>query len=87
METRLARIDQLKKKYGATIDEILAFLSQVSTQLSALENSSERRAALTQRIAELEAAFRAKAGQLRALRTRPPANSNGSLKRNSLPWP
>lgn len=43
VESRLAAIDKLKRKYGASVDEILAFLAHVSTQLAALENAGERR--------------------------------------------
>lgn len=46
VESRLAAIDKLKRKYGASVDEILAFLSTVSAQLAAIETAGERRAQL-----------------------------------------
>lgn len=68
IESRLAAIERLKRKYGATIEEILAFLAQVSEQLAAVETAGERRAALANRIDELERGYRAAANALRALR-------------------
>ena len=53
IETRLAAIDKLKRKYGASVDEILAFLAQVSAQLTAVETTGERRAQLAQDRAKL----------------------------------
>ncbi|MCC7154540.1 MAG: AAA family ATPase, partial [Bryobacterales bacterium] len=58
VESRLALIDRLKKKYGATIEEVLEFLAGVTRQLSALENSAQRRAELTLEAERLEQEFR-----------------------------
>jgi DNA repair protein RecN (Recombination protein N) len=49
IETRLAAIEKLKRKYGPTVAEILTFLSTVSANLDAAENVSERRAAIEKR--------------------------------------
>lgn len=46
VNARLAAIDKLKRKYGATVDEILAFLADVTRQLEAAESANERRQAL-----------------------------------------
>ena len=46
VESRLAAIDKLKRKYGASVDEILTFLAQVTAQLAAIETAGERRAQL-----------------------------------------
>ncbi len=42
IETRLAAIDKLKRKYGASIPETLAFLDHVRTQIAAIEHAGER---------------------------------------------
>lgn len=68
VENRLAQIEKLKRKYGSTIEEILAFLEQVKSQLNAIETAGEHRAALEASLKELEAAFRDQALKLRALR-------------------
>jgi DNA repair protein RecN (Recombination protein N) len=68
VETRLAQIEKLKRKYGPTIDEILAFLAGVQAKLDAVESAGVRRAALQKRIAELESAYRQVALALRAVR-------------------
>jgi DNA repair protein RecN (Recombination protein N) len=70
VESRLAAMEKLKRKYGSTIEEILAFREQVASQLDAVENAAERRAALEQQIASLEASYRAEATKLRSARVK-----------------
>jgi DNA repair protein RecN (Recombination protein N) len=64
LESRLASIEKLKRKYGATIEEILAFLNQVRGDLAAVETSSERRQTLAQEIARAAAAYESAAARL-----------------------
>lgn len=64
VESRLAAIDKLKRKYGASIEEILAFLAGVRQRIEAIETAGERRAELERRRQELAAAFEAEAGRL-----------------------
>ena len=68
VEARLAQIEKLKRKYGPSIEEILAFLADVQEKLDAVESAGERRAALQKRIAQLESAYRKLALVLRAVR-------------------
>jgi len=68
VEARLAQIEKLKRKYGETIEEILAFLGDVRSKLDAVESAAERRAELQQRIGQLEGAYRTAALALRAVR-------------------
>mgnify|MGYP000870228788 CR=1 FL=1 len=58
VETRLARIEKLKRKYGNSITEILAFAAEARAKLDAVESAGERRAALVQEAGEAEAAYR-----------------------------
>jgi len=46
IEDRLALIDRLKRKYGKTIEEILAYCEDARRQLSGLEHADERRVQL-----------------------------------------
>jgi DNA repair protein RecN (Recombination protein N) len=64
VEARLDSIEKLKRKYGATIKEILAFLNQVKTDLAAVENSSERRQTLEKEIARVATAYESTAALL-----------------------
>jgi DNA repair protein RecN (Recombination protein N) len=64
VESRLAAIEKLKRKYGATIEDTLAFLDQVKTDLAAVETSSERRQTLEKDIAEAAAAYESMASRL-----------------------
>ncbi len=41
IEARLDRISKLKRKYGLTVDEVLAFKDKAATELNIMENSEE----------------------------------------------
>jgi DNA repair protein RecN (Recombination protein N) len=62
VETRLATLDKLKRKYGGTVDEILVFLEQVRTQLDAVEDAGERRTRLEKERDRVAAEYAAAAG-------------------------
>jgi DNA repair protein RecN (Recombination protein N) len=68
VETRLAQIERLKRKYGNTIEEILAFLESVRGQIDAVENASAFRERLQAEIRAKESAFRAASLKLRDAR-------------------
>jgi DNA repair protein RecN (Recombination protein N) len=68
VESRLASLEKLKRKYGATIEETLAFLDRVKTDLAAVENSSERRQALEKEVAQAAAAYESTASRLSVTR-------------------
>ena len=67
IETRLAALEKLRK-YGATLEEVIAFHRDVSHNLSAVESSGERRTALAKEVAALSAGYESAAGRLSALR-------------------
>ena len=69
IEARLATIEKLKRKYGAAIDRILAFLDDVQAKLSAVENAGELRAALEKERALLAASYQEVAQRLSAGRS------------------
>ncbi len=64
IESRLAAIDKLKRKYGAGVPEILAFLETVSAQLTAVETAGERRAQLSKEREALAAGYESAARKL-----------------------
>lgn len=68
VETRLAHIERLKRKYGNSIEEILTFLDQVRARIDAVENASVRRAELLVEIGRLESTYKAAALRLRDAR-------------------
>jgi DNA repair protein RecN (Recombination protein N) len=41
IETRLAAIDKAKRKYGATLEDVLAYLEQVTRNIDAVEHAGE----------------------------------------------
>ncbi len=57
IESRLAGIEKLKRKYGASIEQILAFLAGVRQQIEGVETAGERKTALERTLGELAAAY------------------------------
>ncbi|MFA5027397.1 MAG: DNA repair protein RecN [Candidatus Methylomirabilota bacterium] len=68
IEARLHEIERLKRKYGRSARELLAHLARVRSELAALGNSEEHRAALDRSLAELAHELAGRAGQLSAAR-------------------
>ena len=66
VETRLASIDKLKRKYGRSIAEILTFLAEVTRQIAAVEHTGERMEQLRQDQKRLAAEFGKLAAELTA---------------------
>jgi DNA repair protein RecN (Recombination protein N) len=64
VESRLAALDRLKRKYGASLGEVLAFLETVKADLGAVEDSSSRREKLKKEIAERSASYEDVASRL-----------------------
>jgi len=68
VESRMAALEKLKRKYGSSLDEVLAFLDQVKQDIASVETSSERRDALEKQAAELTRSYEAAAKKLSAKR-------------------
>jgi DNA repair protein RecN (Recombination protein N) len=68
VETRLAAIDRLKRKYGQTIAEVLSFLEEVRRQIAAVEHTGERMEELRRAQKRLAADFETVAAALTARR-------------------
>ncbi len=65
---RLELLKRLKRKYGDTIEAVLAYADEVEEKLDAMEHQSEQREALEAQIAELEARAQSLCAELSALR-------------------
>jgi DNA repair protein RecN (Recombination protein N) len=70
VEDRLAALDRLKKKHGPTLDEVLAAVQRMRGELSDMENTSERAAALEASCARARADYVEKGGALSSERRR-----------------
>jgi DNA repair protein RecN (Recombination protein N) len=68
IESRLAALDRLKRKYGRSAEEILAFLEEVRGQIAAVETAGERKAELDRQRKELAGAYETAAQALSARR-------------------
>jgi DNA repair protein RecN (Recombination protein N) len=69
VESRLAALDRLKRKYGGTIEEVLAFREDVAAKADEVENAAEQRASLEIELAAAAAGYEKAAMELRRLRT------------------
>jgi len=70
IENRLALLDKLKRKYGRSVEEVIAFLAEVCAQIAQVEHAGERMEELRQERARLAHEYEQAAGRLSALRTR-----------------
>jgi DNA repair protein RecN (Recombination protein N) len=68
IEARLAALDKLKRKYGASLEETLAFLDNVRAQLNAMETAGERKSQLARQLGELGGEYESLAARLSELR-------------------
>ena len=64
IETRLAAIDRLKRKYGAAIPDILGFLEEVRRQIASVEHAGERMEELRRERKRLAADFEKRAAEV-----------------------
>ncbi len=64
IESRLASLERLHRKYGATAEQVLAFLAQVRGEIESVETAGERKAELERERKRLAAAFEEAAGAL-----------------------
>jgi DNA repair protein RecN (Recombination protein N) len=64
IESRLALIERLKRKYGSSVDDVLAFLDDVRAKMEAIETAGERKAKLEQDLAQAGAAYGERAAAL-----------------------
>jgi DNA repair protein RecN (Recombination protein N) len=69
IETRLAAIDRLKRKYGQSIAEVLSFLEEVRGQIAAVEHAGERMELLRTAQKKLAREFESVAAELTERRT------------------
>src|SRR5437879_4075579 len=68
IESRLAAIDKAKRKYGATVEEVLGYLAQVTRDIDAVEHAGERMEALRAERGRLGSQYEALAASLSACR-------------------
>jgi DNA repair protein RecN (Recombination protein N) len=70
IENRLALLDRLKRKYGSSMQEVLAFLADARAQIQAVEHAGERMEELRKERERLAAEYEQAAGELTAFRNR-----------------
>jgi DNA repair protein RecN (Recombination protein N) len=83
IEDRLALIDRLKRKYGASVDEILAYAAEVRRNLASLEHADERRESVRKNLAKAAAEYQ-KAAETLSEKRREAARRMVKLVREEL---
>jgi DNA repair protein RecN (Recombination protein N) len=68
VESRLAALDRLKRKYGGALEEVIAFHEEVARKADEVENASEHRAVLEKEAAAAESAYMQIAAELSGIR-------------------
>ena len=68
VEERRAALNALRRRYGASVDDVLAWLADARAQVADVDEDDERMAELAQREASLERELRESAQRLSALR-------------------
>jgi DNA repair protein RecN (Recombination protein N) len=68
VESRIDLIHRLKRKYGSSLEEVLAFLENVRAQIAAAESAGERKTKLESELARSSEAYRQAAASLTKLR-------------------
>ena len=68
VEDRLAALEKLKRKYGASVEQVLEFLEEVRANLAAVETADDRRNALQKEVAGFAQSFETAAKKLSARR-------------------
>ena len=75
MQSRLASIEKLKRKYGFTVADILQFLAKAKADYERLDQSESHLAKLEEKLAREAEAVRQQAQVLAAAAVRPTASS------------
>ncbi len=81
VESRLALVERLKRKYGGSLDEILAFLEEARAQLATVDDEAGRRAELAARVQQAADAYSAAALKMTAVRQQASAKLSKAVER------
>lgn len=77
---RLALLRQLQRKYGATIEEVLAFADKIAKELNALDHLEQEIADLEKELHGVESELRQRAAELSAERTQSGARLSQAMQ-------
>lgn len=83
IEDRLALLDRLKRKYGGTLEEVLAYAERISRELANLEHADERRGEVARDLEKAAAEYR-RAAEALSIRRREVARRLEKLIREEI---
>ena len=81
IESRLALLERLKRKYGGPVDAVLAFAEELARKISGIENADARLAELRIRQEELRQAYEDQSTHLTELRKQAGARLSRAVER------
>ncbi len=81
IESRLAALDRLKRKYGQTLEEVAAFLEEVRRNINQVEHAGDQIDALRRAREELAEAYKAASAELTAARRKAGRKLEQEVKR------
>lgn len=81
IEERLALIEKLKRKYGATLDNVMQYGEQVSAELDEIEAHNATPDALEQQLQEADEAYRSRATALSKQRREAAGNLEAKIEK------
>jgi DNA repair protein RecN (Recombination protein N) len=82
LEQRVSLFESLKRKYGATISEVIAFGERAAGRMRKIEGRDDELQRLTSEIATLETDLRKEGEKLRKLRTKTAPKLSEMIRRN-----
>jgi DNA repair protein RecN (Recombination protein N) len=85
IESRLAAIDKLKRKYGATVEEIIAFGEDVARRIAEVETAGERLEELRHEQKKVASEYEKAAAALTARREKAAAELSAHVERELKP--
>ena len=85
IETRLVSIERLKRKYGGSVEEIIAFDEEAARNIAEVESSGERLEELKGKHQRLTADFEKAAAELSALRKAAALRLSGRVEQELKP--
>ena len=84
LESRMDVIDKLRRKYGATIEDILQHQQQVQAELSEIENYDENIAALQEQLQKSQQLLLQEAAKLTAFRRKAAVRLSAAIEKQLL---
>lgn len=85
VESRLAALDRLKRKYGPSTEEVITYLEQITTSLTAAESAEDRARELREQVSRLAVRYEETAAKLTAARKKAARKLEAAVEKELKP--